>query len=292
MRNPFVKKGTEKPPEPQYFVGLTGQPAYNYAVYYLTKKEKTMWSVICFAVAGVVGWLFYGGYGVDEYGNATQTTLIANTIAICLPGVVAMIAGLPIIAKNICSKNRKKLGGQFRDMLDSVSTSLISGANVQDSFINARNDLADQYGPDEFINKEMEILVTGIENNLHIDEVLADFGRRSDNEDILSFSNVFRIAYETGGNMRDVVQTSQQIISDKMGIGEEIETAISGAKSDSLVMIFIPIMLVAVLKFMSGGPDGLGAKLATPSGMASVTVAIICFVGAFLISNRITDIKA
>ena len=187
-------KKKKKIEEPQYFTSATNIPTYNYKVYNMTKTEKILYFLLAFVVGAAVGYLFYGGIGKDEFNQPTTVTWVLNII---IPTAIGLVAGklfVPMRRKSIVAKQKKELSHQFRDMLDALTTSIGAGKNVNDSFFGVYDDLKLQYDSDAFILKELEVIISGIHNNVAIEDVLEDFGRRSDNEDIMSFANVFKIS--------------------------------------------------------------------------------------------------
>lgn len=283
----FTKK-EKKEIEPQYYMSATNIPTYNYNVYHMSKKEKIIYFVIAFTVGALVGYLFYGGIGKDEFGRPTTITYILNTL---IPGVVGIAAGIlfiPIRRDQIIESKKSKLNGQFRDMLETLSTNLGAGKNVTDSFKSVYDDLKVQYEEDAFILKELEVILSGMNNNIDIEALLEDFGRRSGNEDIQSFANVFRVCYRKGGNIKQTIRATYQILGDKMEIKEEIETIVTSAKSDQNIMIMMPIALIGIIKIMS--PE-FSENFVSFSGIIATTIAILLFIAAFFVGRKITDIK-
>lgn len=283
----FTKK-EQKELEPQYYLSPTHIETLNYKVYYMNKKEKIIYFLLAFAVGAAVGFLFYGGIGKDEYGNATTITYILNVL---IPTIVGLIAGkfyLPMRTAQIVNKRRKQLNVQFRDMLDGITTSLGAGNNVMNSFNAVYNDLKIQYSEDAFILKELEVVLSGIQSNFNIEDLLEDFGNRSGIDDITSFANVFKICYRKGGNIQDVIQSTHAILSKKMEIKEDIETTVSGSKMDQMIMIILPIILIGLIKVMS--PE-FAANFVTPTGLVATTIAIVMFVASYFIGKAIMEIK-
>lgn len=283
----FTKKGKVEQ-EPQYYLSATNVPTYNYKVYYMKPAEKILAFLLAFIVGAAVGYLFYGGIGKDEFGQPTTATWVLN---IMIPTIVGTIAGslfLPSHAKSIIAKRKKELNHQFRDMLESLTTSLSAGKNVNDSFFGVYEDLKVQYEADAFILKELEIIISGIHNNVPLEDVLEDFGIRSGNDDIQSFANVFKISYRKGGNIKDIIRNTHSILSDKMEIAEDIETLVSSNKLEQSIMIVMPIALIGIIKMMS--PD-FAANFVTPTGIISTTVSIVIFVIAYFIGKSVLDIK-
>ncbi|MEE3458285.1 MAG: type II secretion system F family protein [Candidatus Faecousia sp.] len=284
----FKKKKETQPPEPQWFTSVTNLPTYNYKVYYMSKLEKILYFLLAFAIGAVVGYLFYGGLGRDEFGQRTTLSWILD---ISIPGIVGLVAGrifVPTRTKQIRDKNARTLNSQFRDFLEAFNTSIGAGKNVVDSFHAVYDDMRIQFEEDAFIVKELEVILSGMANNFDVEDLMEDLGNRSGNDDIVSFANVFRISYRKGGNLKDTINTTHSILSDKMEIKEEIETMVSASKMEQTVMIFMPIALIGIMKAMS--PD-FARNFATPAGIASTTIAVGLFVVSYFVGRKILNIK-
>lgn len=288
MKLSFNKNKEKKPEEPEYFLSATNEQVRNYRVYYMNKTEKAICFILAFIVGAAVGFLFYGGIGKDEFGQATTVTWVLN---ILIPAIVGFVAGkmfLPIRVKSVIAKRQKELKRQFRDMLDALTTSLGAGKNVSDAFLSVYSDLSVQYDEDAYILKELQVIISGIHNNNSIEDLLEDFGNRSGLEDVKSFANVFKISYRKGGNIKDIIRNTHSILSDKMEINEDIETLVTSNRFEQNIMMVMPIALVAVIKMMS--PE-FAANFVTPTGLVSTTVSIGIFIAAYFIGKEILDIK-
>ena len=284
----FKKKKETQPPEPQWFTSVTNLPTYNYKVYYMIKLEKILYFLLAFVIGAIVGYLFYGGLGRDEFGQRTTLSWILD---ISIPTIVGLVAGrifVPTRTKQIRDKNARTLNSQFRDFLEAFNTSIGAGKNVVDSFHAVYDDMRIQYEEDAFIVKELEVILSGMANNFDVEDLMEDLGNRSGNDDIVSFANVFRISYRKGGNLKDTINTTHSILSDKMEIKEEIETMVSASKMEQTVMIFMPVGLIGIMKSMS--PD-FAANFATPAGIASTTIAIGLFIVSYFVGRKILNIK-
>ncbi len=281
-------KKEKKELEPQYYLSATNIPTYNYKVYYMKPTEKLLYFLIAFAVGAVVGYLFYGGIGKDEFGEPTVLTYILNVVISCSVGIAAGIMFLPIRTKQIITKKQSVLKLQFRDMLESLTTSLGAGKNVTDSFKTIYDDLKVQYEEDAYILKELEIIISGMANNIDVEDILEDFGRRSGIGDIESFANVFRICYRKGGNIKDTIRSTHEILSDKMEIAEDIETVVTGSKNEQNIMVVMPILLIGMIKLMS---EDFANNFTTPTGIISTTIAIGMFVASYFIGKAVLNIK-
>lgn len=281
-------KKEQKELEPQYYTSATNIPTYNYKVYYMKKTEKILYFLLAFVVGAAVGYLFYGGIGKDEFGDPTTLTWVLNITISSVVGLIAAIAFIPMRTKQIIEKQRKTLNKQFRDMLEAFNTSLGAGKNVVDSFHTVYEDLKVQYDEGAYILKELEIIISGMANNVDVEDLLYDFGVRSGIEDIESFANVFKICYRKGGNIKDTIRSTHEILSDKMEIAEDIETVVTSNKTEQTIMICMPIALIGMIKMMS--PD-FAANFTTFTGILSTTIAIVMFVVAYFVGKAVLNIK-
>jgi len=274
--------------EPQYYMSATNMQTYNYNVYHMSQTEKIVYFIIAFVVGALVGYLFYGGIGKDEFGRPTTLTYVLN---ILIPGIVGTVAGVlfvPIRTEQIIEKKKSKLNSQFRDMLEALSTNLGAGKNVMDSFKSVYDDMKIQYEEDAFILRELEVIISGMANNIDIEDLLMDFGVRSGNDDIQSFANVFKVCYRKGGNIKETIRATYKILSDKMEILEEIETMVTSSKTEQNIMVVMPIALIGIIKLMS--PE-FGDNFVTPAGIVATTIAIVLFVASYFVGKSILRIK-
>ena len=283
----FTKK-KDTPAEPQYYLSATNISTYNYKVYYMKPIEKALYFILAFVVGAVVGYLFYGGIGKDEFGNPTVLTWVLDITISGVIGIAAGVVFIPIRTQQIVEKQIRVLRGQFRDMLEALTTNLGAGKNVSDSFHSVYEDLKVQYDEGAYILKELETIISGMANNIDIEDILADFGARSGVEDIESFANVFKICYRKGGNIKDTIRNTHTILSEKMEINEDIETIVTANKTEQNIMLVMPIMLIGVIKLMS--PD-FADNFTTPVGLVATTVAVGMFVASYFIGKNVLSIK-
>ena len=288
-RGLFGEKKEKKAPEPQYFKSAINTRVVNYRVYYLTRKEKILYFILAFIVGAFVGYTFYGGIGRNEFGEPTVVTYILNVVISVSVGLVAGKLFLPVRQDQILKKRQTDLRHQFRDMLECFSTSLGSGRNVTDSFKAAYDDLNNQYEEGAFILNELKVINAGIANGVNAEDLLRDFGRRSGIPDIEDFANVFEISYRRGGSIKDVIRNTYEILSDKMQISEEIETMITGSKSELNLMLVLPLAMILLIK--SSSPE-FSANFVTPAGLASTTIALVFTAAAYLVGRKILDFGA
>lgn len=272
---------------PKYLPNPLNNQMLNYAEYYMSTGEKCLYSLILFAAGAVVGWAFYGGlFKVD--GIATIATYISNVVVMCAVGGIAIKIFLSEVQAFLKKRRASALSVQFRDLLESLNTSLSSGSTVADAFTDAPGALLNQYGSDSYIITELNAIISGVANGQTLEVMLNDFGMRSDNEDIQNFANVMANCYRLGGDFKNVVRRTKDIIGDKMAVSSEIATKVASNKFQHSAMCVIPVILVIMLKHMS---SMFSENLATPIGVIVTTISVAILTASFFWGRRIVEIN-
>lgn len=273
--------------EPQYIMSVLNNQMLNYKVYYMSFREKLIYFPLTFVVGGGVGLIFYGGLFKSE-GEATTATLISNIVVFCLVGLMATKFFVPAIRMGLKNKRDKTLRKQFMNLLEDLSVSLAAGNTLNDSFVNARTDMQNQYTEKDMIIQELSEIISGMDNGYTLEEMMTAFGQRAENEDIENFSNVISNCYRMGGNFKDVIRKTRDIISDKIAIEEEIETKLASNKMQHNAMCLMPIALVGMLKLSS---TSFAENLSSVLGVLITTIAIGIFVASYFWGQKIIDIS-
>lgn len=277
----------KKAEEPQFYTSATNNQMLNYRVYKMKSGEKLLYFLMCFVVGGLVGLVFYGGL-FKKGGVAGMATLISNVVVFCIVGAAACKMFIPVINESLRKKRINILKLQFRDFLGALSNSLSSGMNINDSIQNAKKDMELQYSSDAYIVAEVGEMVAGIQNNIDIENVIKDFGYRSGIDDITNFATVFSICYRSGGNIKDIIKRTTELITEKMMVAEEIETKITSNKTQMMAMNVIPVVVVLMMKNMS---SEFAKGLTSVIGVIAISVAVVLFVIAYIVGQKIMNIE-
>lgn len=274
--------------EPQYLRSISNIQTLNYRVYYMSRNEKILYTLLFMLAGMAVGYIVFGGMAKDEYGNSTIMTYALDAVFMLISGLVAVKIFIPVRTQQLLEKRKETLKLQFRDFLEDLSTSLSTGKNIDNAFLSAEEDLKNQYEEGAFIVNEIKTINAGLRNGAIAEELIEDFANRSGCQEIKDFSNTFSVGYRKGTDIRDVVRKTNEILSDKMSVKQDIETMVTGSKMELNLMLLMPIGMIAMMKSMS--PD-FAANFATPTGMISMLIAIACCGAAYLMGKRILDFK-
>lgn len=248
--------------------GIMGN-ADDYHVYSLSFTERIQGFLIGGIAAAVVLHVFF------------------EFIPLSLLGFVFVgVKAIPIYQQYLLKKRKKELVFQFKDMLESLTSSYSAGKNTRDAFIDCLGDMRNMYGDDGDIVKELKIIVSGMENNVNIERLLLDFADRSDLDDVESFANVFDVSLRQGADIKNIISSTSDIISDKIDIELDMNTLLASNKNELNVMMIMPLIISLSLKGMSG--DTFGNTGVT---VIAKVVAVVMFIVAYKMGQKVTDIK-
>lgn len=273
--------------EPQFIASVLNNPMLNYKVYYMSVREKIIYFLLTFVLGGIVGLIFYGGMFKSE-GEATTATYISNAVVFCSVGLIAAKFFVPAIRNRLKIKRDKTLRKQFINLLEDLSVALAAGNTLNDAFVNAKTDMQNQYTENDMIIQELTEIISGMNNGYALEGMISAFGKRAGNEDIENFANVVSNCYRMGGNFKDVIRKTRDIISDKIAIEDEVETKLASNKLQHNAMCIMPIALVGMLKLSS---DSFAQNLSSFLGVLITTIAIGIFVASFFWGQKIINIK-
>lgn len=241
----------------------------DYSSYHPNIAEKLICSIMGFASGAFVGYTFY------EHAIAAIIGAVAASVYVNIQYVKYRTASV-----------KKKLILQFRDMLESLTSSVSAGSNTRNAFLSAHADMHSQHGEESYIVRELQLINRGVMSNENLEQLLMSFGERSGLPDIMGFANVFETCYRLGGNINDVISMTCRVICDKIEVRQEIMTVVSAKKAEQYAMLVMPIVFVLLLKGLGAGV----ADMASASGRVASTIALALFATAHFISGRILRI--
>ncbi len=194
-------------------------------------------------------------------------------------------------AKSQVKKRKKRLRTQFCDMLEAMSVAARAGNNELKALESAYHDLQMTYNEKADIIREMRDIINRNRNGIPLRVLFKDFGERSGVDDIKSFGEIYEIIEGRSDKFSDIIKQTQQIISDKIEIEEEIETVLTAPKNENKIMLFMPVLLILILGAGGGGfLDWLYAEDTKFAGAIVISICIAIFISAYLIGQKMTDI--
>ena len=145
-------------------------------------------------------------------------------------------------------------------------------------------DLQLSYHSKADIVREVDNIIRQYEKGgVELKVLFEDFADRSDITDIKSFAAIYSVIEGKSDRFGDILMQTQEIIGDK------IETTITSAKSETMVMLVMPIVIVVAMSGMGGGM--MDALFTTPAGHLAATAALVIFGISYVLAIKNSDIE-
>ncbi len=198
--------------------------------------------------------------------------------------------GLWLLRKELkrCGQRyQERLAMQFKECILSVATALKAGYSVENALMESMWDMKQMYGINSMIYEELEILRRGLIINISPEEMLRDLGRRSSNEDISQFAEIFRIARSNGGNMPEIIRSTAGQIGNKIDVRMELHAALSGRLMEQRLMRFMPLAILLYIEIST--PGYFDTLYHNSAGVGIMTVCLVLYMAAYALGDRIME---
>ncbi len=200
------------------------------------------------------------------------------------------IAIYPEFEKNRKEAETKAVRNEFRDVLYSFSSSFSSGRHMQEAMGEAKKYLGELYGAASVLEPQignMEHMIS----SLGMDEtkVWRDFASEKSIEDITDFIEVYEACRASGGNLIKAVDNAALIITEKIGIENEIRKMASQKKTEGRIIAAMPFILIVFLRISA--PEYIEIMYKTAAGRIMMMISCILIIAAAIMTERITKIN-
>ena len=186
-------------------------------------------------------------------------------------------------------KDNHDLGIQFKDAMMSVLAAQKAGYSIENSFSEAIHDMNILYGKSAPICAELWRIEQGIKNNVTIENMIRELGKRSKNKDIEEFAGVFAVAKRSGGNMTDTIERCIDVIGKRMEVENEIDVLIAAKRMEAQIMEVVPFGIMTYVGITN--PGFFDPLYGNVLGITVMTICLMVYVAAYIIMQKIIDIE-
>lgn len=188
------------------------------------------------------------------------------------------------------SSKQNQLKDDFIKLLQGMSTSLSAGLSVENSLREAKKELVNlSENGDSLLIGEVNNILLKIENGSRLEDELSDFATRCEIDEIRDFATIFRVANRSGGRFTEVFLNCVSIMKSKQDTQKEIQILISGKRYEQKIMNIMPFALILGLRFTS--KELLQKLYHNLPGIIIMTILLLIYVAAILLSEKISDIR-
>lgn len=197
----------------------------------------------------------------------------------------AAVFFLRIDRENDKEKMKRERNLEFKECILSIASSLKTGYSVENAFLTSRKDMEILYGKHSYIYEELEMIRRGLAVNVTLEELLQGMAQRSGSDEILQFSQVFRIAKRNGGNLAEMMYGTVESISQRIDAKGEIQTLLSGRRMEQQIMQLMPFGMILYIGMAS--PGYFTPLYHNPKGVLVMTICLGIYMAAYYLGYRI-----
>ena len=209
---------------------------------------------------------------------------------IAAAGGLACVFFVPLYKAFLCRRRMELLETQFRDFLYAVASSVAAGRQLSRALEDAELTLRSIYPQDAPLCMELAAINRAVrEERGDEGALLKDLADRSGSEDIRDFVDVYVLCRRLGGDMEEVIRNTTGIMTDKMAIRREIRTLTAQKQLEGRIISVMPVLVILGLNVFS--PDYLSVLYTTVAGRLIMTAALGGITAAFLLTQKLLDIK-
>ncbi len=198
--------------------------------------------------------------------------------------LIGGLVGVRVYPAFLMEKREQAFRLQFCDYLDSISMSLACGRNTYDTFLSASADMNALYPEDAPICLAGEYIAENLMVGKSLASLLETVAKESNCEDVQTFGSVYLICEQAGGNLKQVVDQSRNMLTEKISIESEISVLLAGPKNELYLMTGMPLVILTAMKLLS-------TELFTAEHLAVNLVALGLFIIAFGFGRSMVKIK-
>jgi len=208
---------------------------------------------------------------------------------------ISILLGSPVLIlyyrfeyQKLLRKKTEELADHFKEALLSILSALKAGYSVENAFVEAYGDLKYRFGDKEMMVRELLFINRQVKNNIPIERLVEEFGKKSGSEDIRDFAHIFRIAKKSGGDMGKIMDRTISIITRRMEMQEDIRMLVAAKKYEQQIMNLVPMGIILYIRLTNRGY--FDPLYHNPVGIVIVTAALAVYVGAYFLSEKILEI--
>ncbi|MDE6063902.1 MAG: hypothetical protein K2G20_04880 [Lachnospiraceae bacterium] len=250
----------------QFFLAKArGTP--DYETYYFSGREKLLYLSLSLGITLFLALFFYRS--------------LWTAVFLCPVGIYAYLS----FQKERGEKQKRKLEAEFKDCIMSLAANLRAGYSVDNAFAECVQDIVPLYGKKSLMLTELYRIKKGLCNNVPLEKLLQELGKRSGCASIREFGEVFTIARQSGGNLPEVIQSTANLIGERIAGQQEIQTIISGRVLEQRVMNIMPFLLVCYIE--AGNRGFFDVLYHNAFGVVVMTGCLAVYLTAYCLSRQI-----
>ncbi len=182
---------------------------------------------------------------------------------------------------------KKKLREEFKECMLQVSGNLNAGYSLENAFVQVVKEKS--ITESIYMIPELKRICIGLSCNRRIDDMLMEFGERSQVEEIKEVANLIVMAKAHGGNIIQLIRQTAANLSERQSVELEINTLVAAKKLEGNIMVVMPFFIVVFMRMIN--PAYMMILYKTVFGRLIMTICLLLVLIAWLVINKIMKIS-
>lgn len=213
--------------------------------------------------------------------------LTSNFLFSMLVSLISIIL-LPYYKKHFEKLKRERMLLEFQDFIYLLDGSLKSGKSFDNALNEVKFNLYSMYGEDTLLSKELDKIIywnkIGINYGkgfvLLEDEYQIGFFKE--------FGNIIGITRNKGGNLKEVLENTNNILCERLEVEREIKTLLAKQRIEVLILRVIPFIMLLAFRFLY--PEMIIFLTTNIIGIITFLGVGLLFALSFFISNKLMEV--
>lgn len=193
------------------------------------------------------------------------------------------------LLKECEQKKQREFLIQFKEMIQSMASALNTGYSVENALKETQKEMEILYPKETVLTRELACMVRQLRIKIPMEQVLEEFARKVELEDVRNFAAVFTAAKRSGGDMIAIIQNTVDQIADKIEVKRGIDTILAAKKYEFKVMKAVPYGIIAYM--MLSFPEFMDSLYGNVLGIGVMTVCLIIYGGACVLGAKLINIE-
>lgn len=193
------------------------------------------------------------------------------------------------VKKEYIEQRKWKLLLDFKEAVSALSFAMAAGLSLENAVKEVKNDLQLMGITKGDMIQELINMENQIKMQMRVEELWYSFGQKCKIEEIMSFGEIMIVAKRSGGDLREILYNTAQIIGDKIEMKREIQTMIHAKRLEYNMMSMITLFILMFFSVTS--PEMSQVLYGNTLGVIVMTVCLGLYLFAYYLGQKILKIK-
>lgn len=214
--------------------------------------------------------------------------ILTNNIIFSFTVSIISIVFVPFYKKYYKRALSDKMILEFQDFIYLIDSSLKSGKSFDNAMVEVKFILCNMYGEDALLGRELDKILYWNKIGISYDKGFEILEEKYQIGFFKEFGNILEITRNKGGNLKEVLEKTNNILSDRLEIDREIKTLLAKQRVEVIILRFIPFFMLLAIRFLY--PEMIKFLTTNFIGISTFLVVGLLFILSFYISNKLMEV--